>query len=59
MIAPNSPLISDTYIIGTSQDGITGIVSLSINNTISIGLLIGAKSNEPSWALLPIPPTLT
>ena len=46
-------------IIGTKQVGIAGIVSLSINNITSIDPLHGAKSNEPSWTLLPIPPNLT
>ena len=45
---PNSPLISDTYIIGASQVGIEGIFSLSIKNTMSIDPLNGTKHNEPS-----------
>jgi hypothetical protein len=57
VISPNSHVISDTHIIGTSKAGIAGIVSLSIKNTITIDRLNGAKPNEPSWALLPIPPT--
>ena len=48
MITPNSPLIIDTYIIGTSQVGIAGNVSLSIENTISIDPLNIAKLNEQS-----------
>jgi hypothetical protein len=43
----------------TSQVGIVGIVSISIYNTISIDLAHGAKTNEPSWTLLLIPPTMT
>ena len=43
----------------TSQTGIACIVSLSIKNAIYIDPLINAKLNESSWALLPIPPTLT
>ena len=43
----------------TSQVGIVGIVSISIYNTISIDLAHGAKTNEPSWTLLTIPPTMT
>jgi hypothetical protein len=45
---PTSPLIIDIDIIGTSQVGIADIVSLSINNAISIDPLNGAKLNEPS-----------
>jgi hypothetical protein len=30
-----------------------------MNYTISIDSINGAKPNEPSWALLPIPPSLT
>jgi hypothetical protein len=56
---PDSSLINDTNFIGTSQVGIAGIVSVSINNTISIDPSHGAKPNEPSWTLLPIPPTMT
>ncbi len=48
-----------TDFIGTSQAGIDGIVSVSINNTISIDPSNGAKLNEPSWTLLSIPPTMT
>ena len=57
--SPDSSLIYDTYFIGTSQTVIAGIVSLSINNTISIDPSHGAKPNEPSWTLFPIPPTTT
>ena len=56
IITSNLPLISDTNSFGASQAGIAGIVSLSINNTISIDPLNGAQLNEPSWALLSIPP---
>jgi hypothetical protein len=59
VINPNSPFISDTNAVGISQASIAGIVSLSINNTISIDIVNGAKPNEPSLALLPIPPTFT
>ena len=48
MTTPTSPLIIDIDIIGTSQVGIADIVSLSINNAISIDPLNGAKLNEPS-----------
>jgi hypothetical protein len=58
-ITPNSSLINDTDFIGTSQAGIAGIVSVSINNTISIDPSHGAKLDEPSWTLLPIPPTMS
>ncbi len=51
-------LINDTYLIGASQAGIAGTVSVSINNTISIDPSHGAKFNKPSWTLLPIPPTI-
>jgi hypothetical protein len=57
-ITPNSSLINDTYFIGTSGDDIVGIVSVSIDNKVSIDLSLGAKPNEPSWTLLPIPPTI-
>jgi hypothetical protein len=52
-------LINDTDFIGTSQVGIVGIVSVSINNTTSIDPSHDAKPNKPSWTLLPIPPTMT
>jgi len=55
-IIPSSSLINDTDIIGTSRVDIANTVSLSINKTISIHPLSGAKLNEQSWALLPIPP---
>jgi hypothetical protein len=51
-ITPDSSLINDTCFIGTSQAGIACIVSVSINNTISIAASHGAKPNEPSWTLL-------
>jgi hypothetical protein len=57
-ITPDSSLINDTDFIGTSRTGIAGIVSVSINNTISIYPSHGAKPNEPSWTLVPIPPTI-
>ena len=44
-ITLDSSLINDTYFIGASRVGITSIVSLSINNTISIDLSHGAKLN--------------
>ncbi len=59
MISPDSTLTNATDIIGTSQAGFAGIVSISINNKISIDPSHGAKLNEPSWKLLPIPPTMT
>jgi hypothetical protein len=52
-------LINDIDFIGTSQAGITWIVSVSINNTIIIDPSHVAKLNEPSRTLLPIPPTMT
>ncbi len=55
MITSDSTLTNATDIVGTSQSGIAGIVSISINNTISIDPSHGAKLNEPSWKLLPIP----
>ena len=58
-ITLDSSLIKNTNFIGTSQAGIAGIVYVSINNTVSIDPAHGAKSNEPSWALLPIPATMT
>jgi hypothetical protein len=58
-ITPDSYVIDYTHFIGTSQADIAGIVSVSINNTISIDPSHGAKPNEPSWTLLPIPPTMT
>jgi hypothetical protein len=51
VITPNSSLINDTDIIGTSEASIADIVSLSINNTISIDPLNGSKLYEPIWAL--------
>ncbi len=59
MINLNKCLINMTYVISTSQADIASIISLSINNTFSIDIFNSAKLNEPSWALLPIPPTLT
>ena len=59
VITLDSTLTNTTDIIGTSQANIAGIVSISINNTISIDPSHGAKLNEPSWKLLPIPPTMT
>ena len=35
-ITPDLSFTNDTYFFGTSQDGIVGTVSVSINNTISI-----------------------
>ncbi len=58
-ITLDSSLINNTDFIGTSQAGIASIISISINNTISIDPSHGAKPNEPSWTLLPIPPTMT
>ena len=58
MITLDSTLINDTDFIGTNQASIAGIVSVSINNTISIDPSHGAKLNEPIWTLLPIPPTM-
>ncbi len=52
-------MINDTHFIGTGQVGFVGIVSVSINNTISIDPSHGAKLNEPSWTLLSVPPTMT
>ncbi len=52
-------MINDADFIGTSQVGIACIVFVSINNTISIDPSHGAKLIEPSWTLLPIPPTMT
>jgi len=52
-------LINDTDFIGTSQDGIASIESVSINNITSIDLSHGAKLHELGWTLLPIPPTMT
>ena len=52
-------MIGDTDFIGTSQAGIADIVTVSINNTISIDPSHGAKLKEPSWTLLPIPPNMT
>ncbi len=59
MITPDSTLTNATDIIGTSEPGIAGTVFLSINNTISIDPSHSAKLTEPSWTLLPIPPTMT
>ena len=58
-ITLDSSVINDTYFIGTSQAGIDGIVSASINKTISIDPSHGAKPNEPSWTLLSVPPIMT
>jgi hypothetical protein len=58
-ITPDSSLINDTNFIGTSQASIASIVSVSINNTISIDPSHGAKLNKPSWTLLLFPPTMT
>ena len=52
-------MINDTDFIGTSQAGIAGIVSVSINNTIAIDPSHGTEPNEPSWTLLSISPTMT
>ena len=57
--SPDSSLINDADFIKTSQAGIAVVVSVSINNTISIFPFHGAKPNESSWTLLPIPPTMT
>ena len=43
-----SSLINDTNSIGTSQVGIASIVSVSINNIISIDPSHGVKQNELS-----------
>ncbi len=59
MLSSDSTLTNATDIIGTSQVGTAGIVSISINNTISIDPSHGAKLNEPSWTLLPSPRTMT
>jgi hypothetical protein len=59
VITLDSILTNATDIIGTSQAGIACIVSISINNTISIDPSHGTKLNELSWTLLPIPPTMT
>ncbi len=59
MITPDSSLINDRDFIGTSQAGIASIVSISINKIIYIDPFYNAKSNEPSWTLLPFPPTMT
>ena len=58
-ITPDSSLINDTDFIGTSQVGIVGIGSLSINNTICIDSFHGVKPNEPMWTVLPIFPNMT
>ena len=58
-ITLDSFVINDTDFIGTSQAGIVGIVYVSINNKISIDPSHGAKPNEPSWTILPVPPTMT
>ena len=52
-------MINDTDFIGTSQVRIADIVSVCINNTISIDPSHGSKPNEPNWTLLPIPLTMT
>jgi hypothetical protein len=52
-------LINNIDFIGTSEAGIVDIVSVSINNTISIDPSHGEKPNKPSWILLPILPTMT
>jgi hypothetical protein len=52
-------LKNDTDFIGTSRAGFASIVFVSINNIISSDPSHGAKLNEPSWAFLPIPPTMT
>jgi len=59
VLTPNTSLTINAINIGTSQVGIAGIVFLTINNKISIDPLNGAKLNEPSWALIQIPPNLT
>ncbi len=48
MITLDSTLTNATDIIGTSQASIAGIVSISINNTVSMDPSHGAKLNEPS-----------
>ena len=58
-ITLDSSVINNTYFIGTSKVVIAGIVFVSINYTISIDSSHGAKPNEPSWTLLPIPATMT
>ena len=52
-------MLNNTDFIETNHAGITRIVSVSINNSISIDPSHVAKPNEPSWTLLSIPPTMT
>ena len=51
--------MNDIGFIGTSQASIACIVDISINNANSIDPSHGAKLNESSWTLMPIPPTMT
>lgn len=51
--------VAQLHVASTSQPSIAGTVITSlVDNTNSVDPLYGLQPNEPSWALLPIPPTL-